>query len=457
MTASSADVDGLPLPQRYWAVATVALGITMAVLDSSIANVALPTIARDLKAAPADSIWVVNAYQLVIIILMLPLSSLGEIVGYRRVYRTGLVIFTLASLACALSNSLLMLSVARMFQGMGAAGMLSVNGALMRFIYPTGMLGRGIGINALVVAVSAALGPTVAAGILSIASWPWLFAVNVPIAALTMYAARRLPRTPRSSRRFDWFSALLNALFFGLLIIAVDAVGHGGHSLYVVLAVSGAAIAGVALVLRQLPQSSPLLPVDLLRIPMFSLSIATSVCSFMAQMLAYVSIPFYFQHLLGRSDVETGLLMTPWPLAAAVVAPIAGRLADRHSAGILGALGLVAFAAGLGMLALLPATPSDTDIIWRMALCGAGFGFFQSPNNRVIMTSAPRERSGGASGMLGTARLLGQTVGAALVALMFSLFGERANVWALGLAACIALLAAAVSSTRLAGFSRAKG
>jgi len=335
--------------------------------------------------------------------------------------------------------------------------MLSVNGALMRFIYPPGSLGRGIGINALVVAVSAALGPTVAAGILSIASWPWLFAVNVPIATLTMYAARRLPRTPRSNRRFDWFSALLNALFFGLLIIAVDSIGHGVRPLYAGLAACGAVISGVALVLRQLPQSSPLLPVDLLRIPMFALSIATSVCSFMAQMLAYVSIPFYFQHLLGRTDVETGLLMTPWPLAAAVVAPIAGRLADRHSAGILGALGLVVFAAGLGMLALLPVAPGDADIIWRMAICGAGFGLFQSPNNRVIMTSAPRERSGGASGMLGTARLLGQTTGAALVALVFGLFGERANVWALGLAAGIALLAAVVSGTRLAGFSRARG
>jgi len=454
LTASDRNFEGLPLPQRNWAIATVALGITMAVLDSSIANVALPTIAKDLNAVPADSIWVVNAYQLVITILMLPLAALGEIVGYRRVYRVGLVVFILASLACALSHSLLMLSAARVVQGMGAAGMLSVNGALVRFIYPPGLLGRGIGINAFVVAVSAALGPTVAAAILSVASWPWLFAVNVPIGIATLASARMLPRTPRSGRRFDVPSALLNALFFGLLIIAVDSISHGGRALYAMLAFGGAALAGVALVLRQLPQTSPLLPVDLLRIPIFALSIATSICSFAAQMLAYVSIPFYFQYMLGRSDVATGLLMTPWPLASAVVAPIAGRLADRHSAGILGALGLIAFAAGLGSLALLPAVPADADIAWRMALCGAGFGLFQSPNNRAIMTAAPRERSGGASGMLGTARLLGQTIGAALVALMFSLVGGHATVWALGLAAGIALLAAAVSSTRLVAASR---
>ncbi|MEO8718988.1 MAG: MFS transporter [Burkholderiales bacterium] len=445
--------DGLPPPQRNWAMLAIGLAIMMAVLDGAIANVALPTIARDLEASPADSVWVVNAYQLVITILMLPLASLGEIVGYRRIYRIGLAVFTLASLACALSDSLAMLTLARIVQGIGAAGVMSVNAALVRFIYPRRQLGRGIGIIALVVATSAAVGPTVAAGILSVASWPWLFAINVPLGLVTLYAARALPRTPRADRRFDIESALLNALFFGLLIVAIDSVGHGGRALYVALAFGGAALAGVALVLRQLPQASPLLPVDLLRIPLFALSITTSVCSFTAQMLAYVAIPFHFQDVLGRDAVATGLLMTPWPMATAVMAPIAGRLADRYSAGILGMLGLIVFATGLASLALLPASPATADIVWRMALCGAGFGMFQSPNNRAIVTSTPPERSGGASGMLGTARLLGQTTGAALVALMFSLSGVKATYWALGTAAAIALVAAAVSGTRLIGRS----
>jgi len=193
----------------------------------------------------------------------------------------------------------------------------------------------------------------------------------------------------------------------------------------------------------------PLLPVDLLRIRLFALSVATSVCAFSAQMLAYVAVPFYFQDALGRDAVTTGLLMTPWPVATAITAPLAGRLADRYTAGALGALGLVTFAAGLALLALLPASPSSADIVWRMALCGAGFGLFQSPNNRALLTSAPAERSGGASGMLGTARLLGQTTGAALAALMFSIAGAQATVWALGAAASIALLAAAASGSRM--------
>jgi DHA2 family multidrug resistance protein-like MFS transporter len=451
MTPRTEEADGLPLPQRYWAILTVALAIAMSVLDGAIANVALPTIARELQASPAGSIWVVNAYQLAITILLLPLASLGEILGYRRIYWVGLAVFTLASLCCALSHTLLTLTAARILQGIGAAGIMSVNGALVRFIYPRRMLGRGIGINAVVVAVSAALGPTVAAGILAVASWEWLFAVNVPIGLVALVAARALPATRLAQRRFDYLSAGLNALFFGLLITAIDAAGHGESGVSVGLEAAGAIAAGLALVMRQLPQTSPLLPVDLLRIRIFALSIATSVASFIAQMLAYVGLPFFMQDVLGRNQVETGLLMTPWPLATAVIAPIAGRLSDRYSAGLLGGIGLAAFALGLALLALMPVQPSAADIIWRMAVCGFGFGLFQSPNNRTILGSAPRERSGGASGMLGTARLLGQTVGAALMALMFGLFDHHATTAALALAAAFAAAGSVISLTRLAG------
>ena len=220
--------DGLPQPQRNWAIVTIALGIIMAVVDSAIANVALPTIATDLDASPAFSIWIVNGYQLAITISLLPLASLGEIIGYRRIYLAGLVLFTLASLFCALSHTLLLLTVARILQGFGAAGIMSVNAALVRFTYPRALLGRGIGINALVVAISAAVGPTIAAGILAVGTWPYLFAINIPIgiAALTL-GWRCLPHTARASHTFDWQSAALSAIAFGIGIAAIDSAGHG--------------------------------------------------------------------------------------------------------------------------------------------------------------------------------------------------------------------------------------
>ena len=442
--------DGLPLPARYWAILTIALGLTMAVLDGAIANVALPTIARQMRVDPASSIWVVNAYQLAVTIALLPLASLGEIVGYRRVYQVGLGVFTLASLACALSHTLPALTLARVLQGFGAAGIMSVNTALVRFIYPRALVGQGVGINAMIGSVSSAVGPTVAAAILSVASWQWLFAINVPIGLVAFaIAARALPRTPRSHHPFDFSSAGLNALSFGLLITGIDGFGHGQDRTVISLELLAAIGFGIMLIVRQLSRSSPLLPVDLMRIPLFALSVATSIASFTAQGLAFVALPFFFQDALGRGEVATGLLMTPWPLTVAVVAPFAGRLSDHYSAGLLGGIGLAALSAGLALLALLPADPSTFDIVWRMTVCGFGFGFFNTPNNRAMIVSAPRERTGGASGMLATARLLGQTTGAALVALVFGLAPAHGSTVALGLGAGFAGVAAAVSSTRL--------
>jgi MFS transporter, DHA2 family, multidrug resistance protein len=442
--------DGLPLPQRNWAIVTIALGIVMAVMDSAIANVALPTIARDLDASPAFSIWIVNGYQLAITISLLPLASLGEIIGYRRVYLAGLALFTLASLFCALSHTLLLLTVARIVQGFGAAGIMSVNAALVRFTYPRSLLGRGIGINALVVAISAAVGPTVAAAILAVGTWPYLFAVNVPIGIATLALGWRcLPHTARASHAFDWQSAVLSAITFGVGIAAIDSAGHGESLAIWLSEFVVAAVAGVLLVFRQTHMASPLLPVDLLRIPIFALSIGTSIASFCGQMLAFVAIPFYLESRFGYSAVQIGLLITPWPIAVAFTAPVAGRLVERYPAGLLGGIGLVLFAAGLGTLALLPANPGIADVIWRMALSGAGFGLFQTPNNRTMIAAAPRERSGGASGMLGTARLLGQTTGAALVALFLARSPADGTRIALLAGAGFALLGAVLSMLRL--------
>jgi len=441
--------DGLPVPRRYWSAAAIWLALSMAVLDGAIANVALPTIAADLGASPATSIWVVNAYQLTITILLLPLAALGDRLGYRRIYIPGLALFTIGSLACALAHSLAGLIAARVFQGVGAACIMSMNAALVRATYPAKMLGRGIGYNALVLSMSAAAGPTLAALILSVGKWPWLFLINLPIGvAAVAVGLKSLPRAGGHGRPFDWVAAALSGIMMGCTVFGAETFARESAALGGVLVAAGLG-AGVWLVRREWGDPTPLFPVDLLKIRIFSMSIATSTVSFAAQMLAYVTLPFLFQSVMGRSAFATGLLMTPWPLALGVVAPIAGRLADKVRAGLIGGIGLAIFAGGLFALSRLGVHPSTVDIAWRMAVCGIGFGLFQSPNNRTIVGSAPRNRSGAAGGMLATARLLGQTTGAVIVGVAFHLAGVRVGPSLLAASAVAALVAAGLSLLRL--------
>jgi len=448
--ATTAHPDGLPVPRRYWAIAAIALAITMSVLDSTIVNVALPTIARDFRATSAASIWVINAYQLAILLVLLPFASLGEIVGYRRVSQAGLAVFTLASLGCAFAPNLLALSLARVIQGIGAAGIMSVNGALVRHTYPYRYLGRAVGINAFVVASAAAIGPTIASAVLAVAHWRWLFGINVPLGvAAFAIALCALPDSERTPRRLNFVGAALYAGTMGLVLSGLQTLAHRAAAWLALLEIGSGALFAWLLTRHERPREAPIIPFDLLGIRIFRLSLATSVCSFTAQMAALVALPFEIQRL-GHSAVETGLYITPWPLALAVVAPLAGRLADRYPAGLLGGAGLLTLASGLCLLALYPMDGDAAGLLWRMALCGAGFGLFQAPNNRTIMGSAPRRRSGAAGGMLAAARLIGQSIGAAAVAILFRAYGDEGSNYALMLAALLAAAGAGLSLLRLA-------
>uniref|UniRef100_UPI003AF5BA6A MFS transporter n=1 Tax=Alistipes shahii TaxID=328814 RepID=UPI003AF5BA6A len=345
------------MPQRLGAILAVAFGVSLSVIDGTVANVALPTIGQQLGISAADSIWIVNAYQLAIMVSQLSLSALGDVVGYRKVYIGGLMLFTVASVGCSLSGSLQALVLARVMQGFGAAAITSVNTSLIRFIYPKARLGRGMGVNATVVATSSVAGPTLAAGILSAADWPWLFAVNVPIGLAALALSRRfLPENPVRVRehRFDWRDAVMNALTFGLMMASVEGFSHGLDPRVLSLGVAALIVVGFFFIRGQLREPYPILPFDLLRIPIFSVSVATSVCSFLGQMLAMVALPFYLQQACGYNDVETGLLLTAWPAVIMVVAPAAGLLVERIHAGLLGGTGLTMMAAGLFLLAFLP-------------------------------------------------------------------------------------------------------
>ena len=441
------DWDGLHRPRIYYAMVATFSGLFLAVLDGTICNVALPSISEDLQVSSSDSIWIINAFQLVIMMSLLPFSSLGELFGYKRIYLFGVAVFTVGSLFCSLTATLPLLVVARVFQGIGAAMIMSVNTSLVRIIYPKRHLGKGVGLNATVVAIASVAGPTLAAAILSVASWPWLFAINVPVGIITFYLGRKyLPANPTRvlGRRFKWKEALFNALTFGLLIGCIEAYSHDVSHTTILAGAVCLLFVGVQYVRMQLHDKYPMLPFDLLKIPAFSLSVVTSVLSFTS-----VAMPFLLVNTFHYEAVGTGLLMTSWPLVIVFVAPMAGWLVGKVHPGILGGIGLTIMSAGCFLLAFVPVDTTPLGLVWRLMLCGMGFGFFQSPNNHMLLSSAPPHRTGSASGMLATARLLGQTTGAALVALLFHLFGDTAPHDAMLLAGVLTLCGAFSSVTRL--------
>ena len=461
-------MDGLPDGARGRAMLVIILGLTLSVLDSSIVNLALPAIARELQASSAQTLWVVNAYQLAGLVLLLPLAALGERLGYRRIYLVGMVVFVIASVGALLANSLGTLITARVFQGIGASGVMSVNAALVRLTYPKAMLGRGMAINSLTVATTSMAGPSVAAAILSVGSWPWLFAINVPLGLFTLWLGRKaLPVNPVSNtsrEKIAPLDVLLNILMFTLIFLGGEQLGmHLGdaHADTPAWMPSGwwllaaGVLVGFVYLRRQWPMQTPLFPVDLLRIPVFALSMCGSVTAFTAQMMSYLALPFLLIDARGLSPMEAGMLITSWPVATMLTAPIAGRLIGKYPDGLLGGIGMAMFACGLWLLAAMPADVAHWDMVWRMLLAGSGFALYQSPNNHTIVSSAPLARSGAAGGMLSSARMTGQTLGAVVLGTIFAISGGQtahgghAEVLALWIAGGFAALAGIFSTLRV--------
>ncbi|WP_227307816.1 MFS transporter [Acidisoma cellulosilyticum] len=455
MSAIPADMplstqDGLPKSIRLRAMTAVAMAVLLSVLDYTVVNIAMPDIARDVHVTASAAIWVVNAYQLASLIALLPVASLGEKFGHARMCRIGLVTFVGASLLCAASQTLPELAAARAIQGLGGACILGVNAALIRYIYPAKILGRGIALNGLVIALGVALGPSVAAAVLSFASWKWLFLINLPLGAVAMYfAVSALPKTPRTPVKFDALSAVLLALGLGGIVTGGDNFAQGGSAGVGIALLAIGLICMAVLVRLQLSQPHPLLPVDLLARAGFSIAFTTGFLAFVASNFFIISMPFNLTNVLHRGPVETGLVITAWPVAIVVTAPFVGRLADRYPAAFLTSIGMLITGIGFLLLRLLPAHPTDIDIAWRIAVAGCGFSMIQPPNNKAMLTTAPKHRLAGASGMISVSRLLGQTIGGMLVALTLGFAQPAPTKTCLTFAFLAAILGAMLSFSRV--------
>lgn len=438
---------GLDGHRRLQAMAAVLLSMMLSVLDYAIANVALPAIAVDLQTSASNAIWVVNAYQLANLSCLLPLAALGGRIGFARMNQLGLVIFMIASVACALSPNILALTLARALQGVGGACIMSVNIALVRFIYPHRLLGRGIALNGLFVGVGVAAGPTLGAFLLARASWPWIFWINLPLGlAALVLSICALPQTPRSPHRTDFRGGLLTVLAFAVTGIGLDTLMHAGFIVGALLTGLGI-LFWVCLLQWQKGKPEPIVPVDLLQRGPFLMACLVSFCGFVASNLYIVAMPFSLVDTFHRSAAEVGLLIAPWAVGVGVMSFLVGRVSDRLPATLLSSVGLLITALAFALLWALPQEASNATIAWRTLLGGLGFGLFQPPNNRAIMVSAPPGREGGASGMLSVARLGGQTTGAFLVAGIFTAFSHPAFL-CLGAASLVALLGAALSAGR---------
>ncbi len=431
--------------RKYIAVIALQIVLVMTVLDVTVVNVALPVLAEKFSISNSSAVWIVTIYQLIITMLLLPISSIGDLYSYKRTFLTGVIIFTASSLMCAAAQSFAMVVLARAVQGIGAACVMGVNIALVRLIYPREIIGRGMALNAMCIAIATAAGPTIAGGILAIASWHWLFLINVPLGiAAFIIGLKLLPSNPDSGPKphFDFVSAIENMVVFGLIFYALGNFTRKGDAMLSVVLLVAGLVVGYFYVRRQFSHTQPLLPVDLFGNSMYAMSIATSVCSFIAQNVTMIALPFLYLGSYHFSVITTGLLMTPWPLATMVVSPVAARYVERHNPGATAAVGMGVFIAGVLLLLLPGGHPAEWDIAWRMAVCGIGFGMFQTPNNIVMVMATPVHRSGGAGGVQSTARLVGQTLGATLVSAVFALvsgelYAVRISLYlSIGFAAC---------------------
>ena len=416
----TAEADGLPEPRRTKAAACIAAGISLTVLDAAMVNIALPSAARDMALSPADIVWVVNAYQITVVGTLIPFAALGEILGFRRVWGWGLALFLFAAVCSSLAPSFEALLASRVLQGLGGAAVMSLMSGLVRHTYPAAQLGRAIGFNAMVVAASSASGPSLGAAVLAIAPWPMVFVAHLPVGlAALVFGARLLPDVAPQRRPFDIGAAGMNVAAFGLVFIGLDLLLH--LPVLGVSALTAGIVVGAVLIRREMARSVPLLPLDLLRIRTVRLAIGASVCMFAAHMVTVISMPFHLS-AAGFTPVQIGLIITPYPLAIGLLAPIAGRFSDRVTSAWPVVLGGGLLATALVLLGLLPAQ-AIVPICFALLLAGIGFGCFQAPNNRAILSTAPRHRSGSAGGMQATARVLGQSLGATIAAICFTLAG----------------------------------
>lgn len=401
----------------------VGLGILMATLDISIVNISLPTLVKELHTDFATIQWVTVGYVLVLTSLMLGAARLGDIVGPKKVYLSGLAVFTLGSLLCGASPGVGWLIGFRAFQGLGAAMTQAVGVAIITMVFPPQERGRALGISGGIIAFGLAMGPAIGGLIIGLAGWRWVFLVNVPIGFLAGFVIwKHAPylRTGQVGQRFDAAGALLLLLTLACYALAMTVGQRIGFATPAVLGLLAAAVVGLfSFVFLETRVNQPMIDLTIFRDPLFSLNLVMGFLTFVMNG-GILILPFFLELVMGYSTEKAGLFMMAAPVSMGMVSLWAGTLSDRHGSRLISLIGLLILVGGCLAVGTLHAGVSGLGYLLRVAPIGIGMGLFQAPNNSAVMGRAPRNRLGVASGLLSLSRTLGTSTGLPLMGALFT-------------------------------------
>ena len=411
------------LPYYRWLIFGVAvMGTFMAVLDSSIVNVALPLIGASLGVELPEVQWVVTAYLLVITILLPLFGKVGDLYGRRRVYLLGFVIFTIGSLLCGISYNIWILVVARIVQAVGASMLMANAPAIVGVTFPGKERGRALGMIGTVVALASMVGPSFGGVLVGIFSWQSIFYINLPIGLCAYVAGYLILPIEEECQRgsFDVRGAILFAVgMTGLLLVLLKGQEWGWDS-YLVNVMSGITVVLLGIFFWYEGEvENPMIDLSLFKCWPFLAANVSGLLAFMALFSNIILLPFYLHSILLLSPAEIGLAITPFPLLMAVIAPVSGYLSERTNSALLASAGLGIMMVGLFYLSTLTAQSVIWHVVIGQGIMGLGHGMFQSPNNNSVLSSVPKEKVGLASGMIALMRNIGMVSGTAVTVSVF--------------------------------------